>query len=173
MPLFSLFLFEKFLLFEPPWSKQAPGLSHSPAWLSPKNPAADSVPWPGALATLVPALVPGTLLSLNTLLTLPDLSMSSIFGLQSSYMLYYCWLFALLLRSARCFTGIEGKWTLLPPMLRPSSSRPNVCIFLRPDSPGNPPLPAQDCTALCYCFRLKSGKGSKAAKRLGNFLQTE
>ena len=26
---------------------------------------------------------------------------------------------------------------------------------------------------LCYCFRLKSGKGSKAAKRLGDFLQTE
>ena len=35
------------------------------------------------------------------------------------------------------------------------------------------PLPAQDCTALCYCFRLKSGKASKAAKRLGDFLQTE
>ena len=46
-------------------------------------------------------------------------------------------------------------------------------IFLRPDSPGNLPLPAQDCTALCYRFRLKSGKGSKAAKRLGDFLQTE
>ena len=46
----------------------------------------------------------------------------------------------------------------------------NVCIFLRPDSSGNLPLPAQDCTALCYCFRLKSGKGSKAAKRLGDFL---
>ena len=49
----------------------------------------------------------------------------------------------------------------------------NVCIFGRPDSPGNLPLPAQDCTALCYCFRLKSGRGSKAAKRLGDFLQTE
>ena len=46
-------------------------------------------------------------------------------------------------------------------------------FFLRPDSPGNLPLPAQDYTALCYCFRLKSGKGSKAAKRLGDFLQTE
>ena len=31
--------------------------------------------------------------------------MSSIFGLQSSYMLEYCWLFALFLRSARCFAG--------------------------------------------------------------------
>ena len=36
----------KFLLFKPPWSKQAPGLSHSPAWLSPKNPAADPAPQP-------------------------------------------------------------------------------------------------------------------------------
>ena len=69
MPLFSLFLFEKFLLFKPPCSKQAPGLSHSPAWLSPKNPAADPAPWPGASATLVPTQVPGTLLSLSTLLT--------------------------------------------------------------------------------------------------------
>ena len=47
--------------------------------------------------------------------------MSSIFGLWSSYMLEYCWLFALLLRSARYFTGVEGKWTPLPPMLPPSS----------------------------------------------------
>ena len=50
-----------------------------------------------------------------------DLSMSSIFGLRSSYMLEYCWLFALLLRSATYFTGIEGKWTLLPPISPPSS----------------------------------------------------
>ena len=50
-----------------------------------------------------------------------DLLMSSIFGLRSSYMLEYCWLFALLLRSARCFTGVEGKWTLLPPISPPSS----------------------------------------------------
>ena len=64
------FLFEKFFLFKPPWSKPAPGLSHSPAWLSPKNPVADPVPWGRALATLVPALVPGTLLSLSTLLTI-------------------------------------------------------------------------------------------------------
>ena len=47
VPLFSLFLFKKFLLFKPSWSKQAPGLSHSPAWLSPKNPAADPAPGPG------------------------------------------------------------------------------------------------------------------------------
>ena len=40
VPLFSL-LFEKFFLFKPPWSKRAPGCSHSPAWLSPTNPAAD------------------------------------------------------------------------------------------------------------------------------------
>ena len=63
------FLFEKFFLFKPPWSKPAPGLSHSPAWLFPKNPGTDPVPGPGASAALVPALVPGTLLSLSTLLT--------------------------------------------------------------------------------------------------------
>ena len=44
VPPFSLFLFEKFFLFKPPWSKQAPGLSHSPAWLTPKNPTADPAP---------------------------------------------------------------------------------------------------------------------------------
>ena len=52
-----------------------------------------------------------------------DLSMSSIFGLRSSYMLEYCWLFALLLGSARYFTGVEGKWTPLPP-ISPPSPRP-------------------------------------------------
>ena len=46
-------------------------------------------------------------------------------------------------------------------------------FFLRPDSPGELPVLAQGCTALCHCFRLKSGRGSKAAKRLGDFLQTE
>ena len=50
--------------------------------------------------------------------------MSSIFGLQCSYMLEYSWLFALLLRSARCSTGVEGKWTLLPPVSPPSSNTP-------------------------------------------------
>ena len=42
-------------------------------------------------------------------------------------MLEYCWLFALLLRSARYFPGIEGKWIPLPPMLPPSS--PFQCFF--------------------------------------------
>ena len=46
-------------------------------------------------------------------------------------------------------------------------------FFLGPIPQGIPPLPAQDCTVLCYCFRLKSGKESKAAKRLGDFFQTE
>ena len=45
--------------------------------------------------------------------------MSSIFGVWSSYMLEYHWLFALLLRSARYFTGVEGKWVPLPPILPP------------------------------------------------------
>ena len=38
----------------PPWSKQAPGCSHSPAWLSPKNPAADPAPRPGLQSPLSP-----------------------------------------------------------------------------------------------------------------------
>ena len=78
VPLFSLFLFEKFFLFKPPWSKQAPGLSHSPAWLSPKNPAADPAPGPGASAALVPALVPGTLLSLSTFPTVVQCPLSLV-----------------------------------------------------------------------------------------------
>ena len=45
--LYFLFHFEKFFLFKPPWSNQAPGCSHTPAWLSPKNPAADPAPGPG------------------------------------------------------------------------------------------------------------------------------
>ena len=66
--LFFLFFFSRNSSYSSPWSKQAPGLSHSPAWLSPKNLAVDPAPWPGASVTLVPALVPGTLLSLSTLL---------------------------------------------------------------------------------------------------------
>ena len=54
--------------------------------------------------------------------------MSSIFGLWSSYMLEYHWLFALLLRSARRFTDAQGKWTLLPPISPPSSS-PRVLFW--------------------------------------------
>ena len=50
---------------------------------------------------------------------------STIFGLQSSYILEYRWLFALFLRSARCFTGAEGKWTLLSHISPPSL--PNYC----------------------------------------------
>ena len=36
-----------------------------------------------------------------------DLSMFFLFGLRSSYILEYHWLFALFLRSARSFTGVE------------------------------------------------------------------
>ena len=44
-------------------------------------------------------------------------------------MLEYCWLFALLLRSARYFTGVKGKWTLLPPMMPPSSLQSLIIDF--------------------------------------------
>ena len=46
-------------------------------------------------------------------------------------------------------------------------------FFLRPDHAREPPVPAQGCTALWHCFRLKSGRGSQAAKRVGDFSQTE
>ena len=46
-------------------------------------------------------------------------------------------------------------------------------VFLRPDCPREPPFPAQGCTHLQHYFRLKAGRGSKAAKRIGDFLQTE
>ena len=45
--------------------------------------------------------------------------------------------------------------------------------FLGLISLGNLPFPAQGFTHLWHCFRLKSSRGSKAAKRLGEFLQTE
>ena len=46
-------------------------------------------------------------------------------------------------------------------------------FFLRPDHPGEPPIPAQGFTTLQDCFRLKSDRGSKAAKRLEDFLKPE
>ena len=46
-------------------------------------------------------------------------------------------------------------------------------VFLGLIALGNPPFPAQGHTHLWHCFRLKSGMASKAAKRLGDFLQTE
>ena len=51
-----------------------------------------------------------------------DFSMSStIFDLQPSHMLGYCWLVTLFLRrSERCFTHVQGKWTPLPPISPPS-----------------------------------------------------
>ena len=38
--------------------------------------------------------------------------------------------------------------------------------FLGLITPGNPSFPAQGCTTLHRCFRLKSGRKSKATKRL-------
>ena len=45
--------------------------------------------------------------------------------------------------------------------------------FLRLINQGNLPFPALGHTHLWHCYRLKSGRRSKAAKRLGDFLQTE
>ena len=44
-------------------------------------------------------------------------------------MLEYHWLFALLLRSARYFTGVEGEWTLLPPISPPRSPKVNTQLL--------------------------------------------
>ena len=76
-----LFLFEKFLLFKPPWSNQAPGCSQLSLALS-----QDSCSSPCARAGASAALVlrgpgsPGPYCP-RALFLLSDLSMSSIFGL--------------------------------------------------------------------------------------------
>ena len=67
-------------------------------------------------------------------------------------------------------------WTLLRKLrtfLANQVSQGCMYSFLGLIAPGNPPFPAQGCTTLGHCFRLMSGRGSKAAKRLGDFLQTE
>ena len=52
-------------------------------------------------------------------------------------------------------------------------------FFLRPDHLGDLPFPEEGVSTsgfvsgLRHCFRLNSGRESKAAKRLGDFLQTE
>ena len=119
----------------PPWDFKHPG----PTWYTaqtlfgrggsrwsgslPKNPVADPVAGrPGAAASLVPALVPRTLLSWSTVLTIWLFNVLYSFGLQSSYMLGYHWLFTLFLRrSARCFTPGREKCTPVPPISPPSS----------------------------------------------------
>ena len=122
MCLYFLFLFEKFFLSKPPWSKQVPGCSQLSLALS-----QESCSRPCTQVGASAALVPGCqgLYCPYALFLLSDLSMSPIFGLRSSYMLEYCWLFSLVLRSARYFTGIEGKSTLLPPISLPSSCLPH------------------------------------------------
>ena len=52
-------------------------------------------------------------------------------------------------------------------------SQDSMHSFLGLITPGKPPFPAQGRTHLQHCFRLKAGRESKAAKRLGDFLQTE
>ena len=60
-----------------------------------------------------------------------DLSMSSIFGVQSSYMLEYHWLFTLFLRSAGCLTGAEGKWTLAAIFRLNQSNFLKIGVYIR------------------------------------------
>ena len=93
-------------------------------WLSSKNPVVD--PWgagPGAAATLVLVLLPGTLLpQTNNLLTVEDFSMSSPV-LTSN--LHICWdTIGCALCSSEDRLGVlpmrRGKWTLLPPISPPS-----------------------------------------------------
>ena len=73
-------------------------------------------------------------------------------------------------------TNSSHAWTLIRKLrtfLAKQVSQDFMHSFLGLIAPGNPPSPAQGCTTLCHCFRLKSGRGSKAAKRLGDFLKTE
>ena len=70
---------------------------------------------------------------------------------------FYAWT---LIRKSRTFLGKQV-------------SQDFMHSFLGLITPGNPPFPAQGCTTLWHCFRLKSGRGSKVAERLGDFLQTE
>ena len=60
-----------------------------------------------------------------------DFSVSStIFGLQSSYMLGYCWMFSLFLRrSARCFTHVQGKVDSAPTYL-PTIFPPFIVVLI-------------------------------------------
>ena len=59
--LYFLFLFEKFFIFKPPWSKQAPGCSQLSLALS-QDSCSSPCAWAGASAALVPcgSWVPGT-----------------------------------------------------------------------------------------------------------------
>ena len=79
-------------------------------WLSPKNPVADlAITGPGVAATLVPTLVPGTYCPEARSLPSGFSMSSTIFGLQSSYRLGYCWLFSVFLRRlGRCFHMCAG-----------------------------------------------------------------
>ena len=43
-------------------------------------------------------------------------------------------------------------------------------FLLRPDDPREPPVPAQGSTTLRHCFSLKSGRESKAAKKIRRLL---
>ena len=56
--LYFLFPFEKFFLFKPPWSKQAPGCSQVSLALSQES-CSRPCTWARASATLVPVRVPG------------------------------------------------------------------------------------------------------------------
>ena len=70
VPLFSLFLFKKFLLFKPPGPNKHLASHTSQSDSLPRISEQTLRPRLGASAALVPALVPGTLLSLSTLLTI-------------------------------------------------------------------------------------------------------
>ena len=70
VPLFSLFLFEKFLLAKPPSPKKHLASHTAQPGSLPRILQQTLWPQQGASAALVPALVPGTLLSFSTLFTI-------------------------------------------------------------------------------------------------------
>ena len=57
-------------------------------------------------------------------------------------------------------------WTLIRKLrvLAKQVSQDFMYSFLGLIAPRNLPFPAQGCTTLCHCFRLKSGRGNKEAK---------
>ena len=79
-------------------------------------PAAGTGPW--APGSLVPAQIPGTLLSQCNVLTVCFSMSSGIFGFQTSYNLGFRWLFTLsFIRLARCSSWAQGELGSTPTYL--------------------------------------------------------
>ena len=65
MPLFSLFLFKKFFLFKPLWSKQAPGLSLQPSLAFSQESCSRPCSWASGFSRPAPCAGPSNLIVLK------------------------------------------------------------------------------------------------------------